>query len=311
MYLNFGFYLYLVENLEFPVRFDKYIKILLPSITQSFIEKGLRNGEIKLNNTKVKSNQRVQNGDGIFIFSYILEKFQNMDIIESTEYIPSKYLLEKLKSSILYEDSNLIVLNKPSGLACQGGSNLIHSIDKLMNFLYDTEIRIAHRLDKDTTGIMLLAKNLKYARLLTGLFKDHKIQKIYNAASQKIEVYDKNILRLQKRLLKGETLELNVKMKSMTIGDQEKIVVDSQDGFESSSKIRLLGVKDNLYFFEVVPFTGRKHQIRVHLEYLGFPILGDKKYNFIKSNRNMCLHASRVIINELKICFNIKPSWLF
>ena len=77
MYLNFGFYLYLVENLEFPVRFDKYIKILLPSITQSFIEKGLRNGEIKLNNTKVKSNQRVQNGDGIFIFSYMIIKIRN------------------------------------------------------------------------------------------------------------------------------------------------------------------------------------------------------------------------------------------
>ena len=303
--------MYLVENLEFSVRFDKYIKSLLPSIAQSFIEKGLRNGEMKLNNKKIKSNQRVQNGDEIFISSYILEKFKNVEVIESEKYIPNKHLLEKLKLSILYEDSNLIVLNKPSGLACQGGSNLIHSIDRLINCLYDEEVRIVHRLDKDTTGILLLAKNLKYARLLTGLFKDHKIQKIYNAASQKIDLYDKNILRLQKRLLKGETLELNVKMKSMTIGGQEKIVVDSQDGFESVSKIKLLNAKDNLYFFEVAPLTGRKHQIRVHLEYLGFPILGDKKYNFIKSNRNMCLNASRVIIEELGLCFKAEiPSYI-
>jgi len=293
----------LVENLEISIRLDKYIKTLFPSITQGFIEKALRNGDIKLNSSKTKSNQKIDNGDNIHISDYIFKKFDGSEIIDKEEYIPNKNLLSKVKNNIIYENNDFIVLNKPVGLACQGGTNLIHSLDKLMNHLYEKEIRIVHRLDKDTTDVLLMAKNLKSAQFLTGLFKEHKIQKTYSAVSIKNHLNDKNIAKLQKRILNSETIELNAPLKSMTIGGEEKIVIDFQIGKEAISKIKLLNVKDDLYHFEITPLTGRKHQIRAHLEYLGFPIFGDKKYGKPEAEFDMHLHSHRLVINELGICF--------
>ncbi len=173
-----------------------------------------------------------------------------------------------------------------------------------MRFIYGNEIRIVHRLDRKTSGILLMGKNLKYAQLLTRFFKEKLIEKTYYA----ICTNDDNQSEEKNRILNGKKILINKALKSKLIGGEEKIIIDDENGDEAISEVEMIKeISQDLLLLKIKPKTGRKHQIRVHLSSIGLPILGDAKYNMKKSIfKNMFLHAGEIKIDQKDLRFEIK-----
>ena len=266
-----------VSNDELGSRLDKFLKRKIKVLTQSFIEKSLRKGNIKVNCKKVKSNVKLNAKDKIFIADKILLESKthsnSENLLHRDQFKTSLTFLNKIK---IFENNDFIAFNKPSGLAVQGGTNISKNLDRLIKIAFfkkNNVPRLVHRIDKDTSGIILLAKNLISTKLVSTDFKNHNILKSYLAIVHgnpgKFGVFNKNIKKTNNNLLLKNKL---VHAKTLFIN---------------------LFNNDKFSFLALQPITGRKHQIRLHLLDSNTPILGDKKYyisNFSR-NKNMHLHA--------------------
>lgn len=272
--------IHIVET-PIPVRLDRYIRRLYPNITQGVIEKLLRQSFIQLNSQKTTANQRLKNGDIITL----LKRFPEADgpceqniFSESTKSLASKLLNEYL----LYSDDNLLVINKPHGLATQGGSKISLSIQDAIGFLNQKlyDMRLVHRLDKDTSGVFLIAKNYLAAHKITKAFKERLITKTYIAA------------------VVGKPFESEGEIRSFLI--KENAGVRETNEFDDKAKeaiTRYKVIKTNGKFslIEFSPKTGRMHQLRLHSLKLNCPIVGDKKYGSIE-HKYMMLHSYKIEI---------------
>ena len=266
-----------VSNDELDSRLDKFLKRKLKVFTQSFIEKSLRKGNIKVNCKKVKSNIKLNVKDKIFIADKIFlesKTHSNDENLLNEDHVKASLkFLNKIK---IFENNDFIVFNKPSGLAVQGGSNVSKNLDHLIKsafFKKNNVPRLVHRIDKDTSGIILLAKNLISTKSVSTDFKNHNISKSYLAIVHgnpgKFGIFNKNIKKTNNNFL-----------------SKNKLV------YSKTLFINLFN-NNNFSFLALQPITGRKHQIRLHLLNSNTPILGDKKYyvsNFAR-NKNMHLHA--------------------
>jgi 23S rRNA pseudouridine955/2504/2580 synthase len=301
--------LHKIQHSGDEIRFDRYLKKIFPSIKQSSIEEFIRKKKFLMNDIdrKLTSGFRVKNDDIILIHEEIWEQY-NYEISSKkikAQYKPTLQIIDLFKKAIIFENENFLVLNKPVNFSCQGGSNVIHSIDEIMKFIYGEEIRIVHRLDRKTSGILLMGKNLKYAQILTKLFKEKLIKKTYYAICENdID----NLNQEKKKILNFQKVIIDRSMRSKVFSGEEKIVIDDEYGNEAISEVELIKKIDcNLFLLKIKPKTGRKHQIRVHLSSIGFPILGDTKYNDKKSFcKNMFLHAGEIKISEKDLKFQIK-----
>ncbi|QKX01721.1 RluA family pseudouridine synthase [Wolbachia endosymbiont of Cruorifilaria tuberocauda] len=242
------------------VRLDKYIRRIFPDLKQSMIEKSLRRRLIKVDNYKAKSSDRVYSGQVITIkyFNYI--KRTNFNTKHNQE------LVNILKDNILYEDEYILAINKPVGVIIQGSVKTKISISDLLDQIREGEtLKIVHRLDKDTSGVMIFARNTNVARFLMEEFKGRRIKKIYLALTSGMPSMDKG------------TIDLPLVKKY--ISGQEKMVVDKnspQNAVTHFSIIARLG--RNVAYVKLQPITGRTHQLRAHLAHINCPILGDGKY---------------------------------
>jgi len=170
----------IVDSSE-PVRLDRYIRRIFPSVTQGIIERYLRSGKIKVNESKVKSSTRIKNGDKITLYvelspgSVAVKTFS-----DSTIALATKLMAEYL----LWSTNEFIAINKPHNLAVQGGSKISVSIDEAISYLNTTNemnLKLVHRLDKGTSGVLLIARDHNSAVILTKAFKDKLIEKTYYA----------------------------------------------------------------------------------------------------------------------------------
>lgn len=299
-------HVFVIEGAE-PVRLDRWLKRQIPHLGQGLLEKWLRQGKIKLNDTKVKSNERVQAGDVISIyadFTTLQEKPETTT--PKTDLILSANEIAWLESLIIWEDEELLVLNKPVGLAVQGGSKTHKHLDGYLQALgkiRNQRYRLVHRLDRDTSGVFIVAKTLEMATHLATLFKERDTGKTYWAV----------VLGHPKPGI-GKIKAALIKEKS----DREKMVVDEKNGKKAVTAYRTIKKlidkrKPELTWLELTPETGRTHQIRVHCQYLGCPIIGDGKYGgkeAIKINKTMHLHARALKIidrNGNKFTFTAPP----
>ena len=252
-------------------------------MSQSFIEKNLRKKNILVNNKTVKSKYLVKAEDIIKIFNFTNENYSNYEKKKNNNNNLSKSIKKIFEKSILYEDENFIVIDKWYGIATQGGSNISLSIDSIIKNISDN-YNLVHRLDKETSGLMIIAKNLKYTKIFGKLFRLQKIKKTYLALCD-------GKPRLQESYV-DLLLSSNDKNKSIESKTYYKILSHNQ--------------KTSLIQFE--PKTGKKHQLRIVAKNLGCPIVGDKKYNLNNSNKfeNLKLNASKIefIIGEHKFDFN-------
>ena len=163
-------------------RFDRWFKAKVINIPQSLIEKILRKNKIKINKKKPKTSYRMQEGDTVVIHD--ISKFKNIEKSKITKFKPSKKEVSAYDDYILENNDNFIVINKPTGIAVQSGTKSFKNIIDLLKdskFFINTKPFIVHRLDKETSGVLIIAKNREYAQLFTSLFRIRKIHKTYIA----------------------------------------------------------------------------------------------------------------------------------
>lgn len=268
------------------MRVDRWLREQFPHITLSQIHKALRTGKVKLNGKKTQGNMRLSTGDNII--SFLPEK-QSTQPIKHTSKHHHDVAVNFIKQHLIFEDDDIIIINKPHGLAVQGGAKQQHHLDQYLRDYSDGEhdyLRLTHRIDKDTSGVLLLAKNRTSARKITQQFADGGIEKTYLAITHHAPRDEYGVIEAP--LLKKQ------------IGGQEKIMVDDKNGQYARSDYQLLrSLNNGLYLLSLSPKTGRKHQLRAHCAHIGCPILGDKKYGKTEKHE-MCLHAYKIKLPDYK-----------
>ena len=265
-------------------RFDRWFKANVIDLPQSLIQKILRLNKIKINRKKIKTSYRVQTGDIVEI--YDISKFKISDRPKIIKYKPSRKEVGIYDDYILENNNNFIVINKPRGIAVQAGTKSFKNIiDVLKNSKYfeNTKPYIVHRLDKETSGVLIVAKNREYAQLFTSLFRIRKIHKTYIAlAYGKIS---KDIKTMKDNLILYDNGKKNIQ--------------------KAISHIRLLKTSSDFSYVELNPITGRKHQLRKQLYNIGNPIIGDDKYFINRRADKIKIKSKSLLLHAYKIKFMI------
>ena len=277
-------------------RLDKWFKNKVISLPHSLIEKIIRKNKIKVNKKKTKSSYRLQTGDLIEI--YDISKFKPVDKKEKIKYLPKKKEIGTYDDYVIEDNENFIVINKPTGIPVQSGTKSFKNIiDIIKNTKYfeNSKPYIVHRLDKETSGVLIIAKNRKYAQLFTSLFRIRKIHKTYLAI-----VYGK--VEKSIKVMKDDLIYYE---------NNKKIVQ------KAISNLKIIKSNDGYSYLELNPITGRKHQLRKQLLKIGCPIIGDNKYFLNDRKRikikNLMLHAYKIkfMINNIQYNFKAKYNNLF
>ena len=265
------------------MRLDRFLRNKIGKIPQGLIEKKLRTGKIKLNKKKVKSSTKVNLNDKVELFDLdFKEKSNNKKI----NFRPSNIIIKSNEKSIIENNEDFIVINKDSGISVQGGTkskkNLI-DIFKKSKIFENTKPYSVHRLDKDTSGVFIIAKKREMAQLLTSLFRLRKIHKTYLAICH--GELEKNSGELKDNLIRYD--------------NGKKIVEKAKTIFKVIDK------NSEASLLELKPITGRKHQLRKQLYNIGHSIYGDEKYKHITLkgiNKKLMLHSYQIkfLINDQK-----------
>jgi len=266
-----------------PIRLDRYLRRYYPDATQGVIEKSLRLGKIKLNSAKSKTSVRVVQNDVITIAPGVFAINEDKEIQEFSQDV-IELADQLLSQNILFSSEKFIAIDKPEGLAVQGGSKISLSIDEMLkyiNYTQDTEYKLVHRLDKDTSGVLLIANGYDNAAKLSNAFRDQLINKVYMA-----------ILTGCPTSLEGNLVHKIGKDRSSIFEVVKELKVD---GKLAETNYKVLKSNGGLSLVEFRPVTGRNHQLRFHSQFLGCPIVGDSKYGGDK-NKRMLLHAKTITI---------------
>ena len=277
---------FIVDSSSIDMRIDRWIKNTIGNVPQSLIEKSLRNGKIKLNKKRVKSSTKLSKSDKIYFYNFQFTENKK----QKYKFEPSNQIIRENERDIIDNNDDFIVINKKSGIAVQGGTkskkNIIDIFSK-SKYFQNTKPYSVHRLDKDTSGVFIIAKNRESAKLLTSLFRLRKIHKTYIA------------------ICNGEIHQSKGEWKSeLTRYDGNRKITE-----KAITKFRVIDKNNNSTLIQMNPITGRKHQLRKQLSELGHPIYGDSKYTFNKSfkrlNKELMLHSYEIkfMINNKKFTY--------
>ncbi|MFQ6553440.1 RluA family pseudouridine synthase [Aestuariibius insulae] len=264
-----------VASGEGDQRIDRWLRRRFPHLSQGRIEKMCRKGELRLDGARVKSNTRVEVGQQVRI-----PPVPNASEVSSNRVTRvSDADAEMMRSLVIYKDDHLIALNKPPGIASQGGSGQSRHLDGLaeaLRFDADEKPRLVHRLDKDTSGVFVMARSRESATALSEAFRDRETRKIYWAAVAGVPHPAMGTIRygLVKAGGHGSGGE-GEKMRCIHPRD-----IDETAGAKraTSDYAVLSGLGGRVSWCALVPITGRTHQLRAHMAELGHPIIGDGKY---------------------------------
>lgn len=278
-------------------RLDRWLKRHVPDMPYVLAQKLLRKGAIRVNGKSAKTDTRLEGGQEIRIPQFATGGIKSLMNKKKLTDEDAAYM----HSLVIFDDGDVIALNKPHGIATQGGTNQKRYIDGMLEALADKEgvvPRLVHRLDKDTSGVLLLARSAKVARELGAAFKGRDVKKIYWAVVTP----------------SPEAFEGTIKAPIAKAGGagREKMVVDEEEGkFAVTDYAVIENANREAAFVAFWPRTGRTHQIRIHAQVMGCPILGDGKYKAIKDpeskrpdvdmagmdiSKRLHLHAHRIIM---------------
>jgi 23S rRNA pseudouridine955/2504/2580 synthase len=275
---------YTVDSTCNDMRIDRWTRLKIGKIPQGLIEKYLRSGKIKINKKKIKSSTKVKTND---IVSFFNLDFKETIVQKKIKFEPSKEIIKSNEDQIIDNNKNFVVLNKSSGISVQGGTkskkNLVDIFAKSEIF-QGTKPYSVHRLDKDTSGVFIMAKTRESAQLLTSLFRLRKVHKTY--------------LAICHGELNADAGEWN---DDLIRYDGDKKIIE-----KAKTIFKVLDKNSEASLVELKPITGRKHQLRKQLYALGQPIFGDIKYKLSNSsrglNKNLMLHSYQIkfIIDDIK-----------
>ena len=278
-------------------RIDKFLRDKF-GILQSKICVLSKQKKILVNGESVKYDYRLKKGDSIDILENIKDIARDNRVIkQAREREKNKKdltieMVYKLKNAIVFENEDLLVLNKPYGLSVQGGTGVKYCLIDFFSILSDKKLRIVHRIDKDTSGILLLAKNVETAVKLTEMFKKREIHKRYLAVLSGIPMKKSGTIKTYI----FQSLEDN-------IGYNARTTEERMNGKQAITKYNVIRTNKakNLSLVEFFPLTGRKHQIRLHAQHIKCPIVGDEKYAFDKASKNKKLQLFAVELDATPI----------
>ena len=266
------------------IRLNRWFLKYYPNLPLARLQKLLRTKQIKVDGKKAESALKLASGQELRI-----PPMEEKPAEKNIKRVSPKDE-EMIRSLLIYKDENIIVLNKPSGLAVQGGTNTLHHVDGMLEalkFEKEEAPKLVHRIDKETSGILVLARDRKNAEVLTRAFKERDLDKTYLA------------------LVRGCPQKLSGEVKANLLKVGEKMKVDNE-GKKALTEYRVVDMVGNKFaLVEAKPMTGRTHQIRAHLEYLGTPIVGDDKYFGEKRERigilkdKLYLHAYKIDLSSI------------
>ena len=247
-------------------RLDRCIRRILGNINQGLLEKHLRSGFILLDNKKVKSSEKVKSGQLLQYSEKI--NFSNSTTDRKLNQVSENFYKTLYDQIYIKENDNYIALNKPSGLAVQGGSGIKYNIDEMLQYKFgkNNTPKLIHRIDKDTSGLLLVAKDQISAKKFANYFKERKILKVY--------------LALVSPIPKIESGTINSSLIKSGIEGNQKMIIDNDNGKVAITEYKVLNdIGSRVGLIALYPKTGRTHQLRVHMKSIGCPILGDNKYS--------------------------------
>jgi len=270
-------------------RLDRWLKKYVPELPYDLSQKLIRKGQIRVDGKRGKTDTRLTSGQEIRI-----------PPIEPPAKSGEKKKLSQedvayIRSLVIYDDGDVIAINKPYGLPVQGGSKVKRHLDGMLDGLKDKKgvrPRLVHRLDKDTSGVLLLARSAKVAKELGHAFQGREIRKIYWALVTPTPA--EPMAAINAPIAKGGGFQ------------KEKMQVNEEEGKKAITEYEVLEhASDKVAFVAFWPRTGRTHQIRIHAQVMGSPILGDFKYGFrsdmvegIQYPERLHLHAHRLILRH-------------
>ncbi len=277
---------------ENNMRVDRFLEARFPGLSFSHIQRIVRKGELRVNGRRVDSKDRLEAGQSVRIPPLRLDAPRAAGQLSEA----GARTLASLKEMTLYEDGDVLVLNKPAGLAVQGGSGMTRHVDQMLEVMRDAKgqkPRLVHRLDKDTAGCLLVAKTRFAATALTASFRHRSARKIYWALVAGVPRPKQG--RISTFLAKEE-------------GEEDTIMRIAEHGDEGASHaVTYYAVVETsaqkLAWVSLKPVTGRTHQLRAHMAHIGHPIVGDPKY-FTRENwelpgglqKKLHLLARRIVI---------------
>ncbi len=278
-----------VEDDEAGIRMDRWFKRHFPSLSHGQLEKMIRTGQIRVEGKRCSASLRLEAGQEIRVPPQIAEPTAQRTLKTARD-------INDIKKMILFEDEEVLVLNKPAGLAVQGGTGLKSSVDHMLASMADEKRgkpKLVHRLDRDTSGVLLVARTPFAAAKLTESFRKHETRKIYWGITI------------------GAPKPAHGRIQAPLARHGEKMVVVGEEEHEAE------GVKDAITIYRIIeqaqskaaflalwPVTGRTHQLRVHMASVGTPLLGDRLYGVPapkgfpseEIGKGLHLHARRLVI---------------
>jgi 23S rRNA pseudouridine955/2504/2580 synthase len=285
-----------VETDEAGMRLDRWFKTRFPGLGFGHLQKLLRSGQVRVDGGRVKADTRVEPGQQVRIPPLEVDKKGG------TEHLTGHSIRNQddgdvLQKMLLHEDDKVFVFNKPAGIAVQGGSGVNRHIDGLLEAWTSPKgekPRLVHRLDRDTSGVLVVARTRGAAQKLTAAFRERDTKKTYWALVKGVP--RKHQDKISTWLVKEQTMD----------GDRMRIAKHGEEGADHAvSYYRVIDTAaQNLAWLEMEPYTGRTHQLRVHALHMGHPIIGDPKYYIDDPNwdfpggiqKRLHLHARHIDI---------------
>jgi 23S rRNA pseudouridine955/2504/2580 synthase len=264
-------------------RIDNFLIRVLPGVPRGRVYRLLRRGEVRVNSGRVRAEYKLAAGDEVRIPPVR---------VADRDTAPAPAAAARLLECVIYEDSRLLVVNKPSGVAVHGGSGVSHGVIELLRQARPDlkDLSLVHRIDRETSGCLVLAKRRSALRELHECFRDGRVEKNYLG----LVVGDWQL---------GEQLVEAPLLVTHRQGGERHVVV-SPEGKAAQTRIRLSRTYGEFSLLQCTPFTGRTHQIRVHAQFAGFPLAGDERYGDEAANRRLrTLGLSRLFLHAQSIAF--------
>lgn len=276
-----------IEAAQKGQRVDNFLMRVLKGVPRSHVYRVIRRGEVRVNKKRCKPETRLEIGDLVRVPPFI-----GSDQTQIPR--PSPGLAQLLRDNVLFEDEQLLIINKPAGIAVHGGSGIRLGLIEAVRQVSDEWARaeLAHRLDRDTSGCIVLCKNMRYLNDIQQQLKAKTVHKHYLAL---VHGHWPKHLR-----------EIDAPLQKNTLSSGERMVRVDPAGKASRTSFRVLEHLPVVSLVEAMPATGRTHQIRVHCEYAGHPIVGDPKYGDDRSKSGLASYpgANKLCLHAWKISFS-------